>query len=350
MRRLRSPGTRRRPRRSVSTKPTRDPGSRQAGRLRGARSRPAGVRSHDHPGHRCAHDRRRRRRRVRSLTMSGPFRAGASRSPRCRVLRSVSPLWSHVTSCAPAWRRDRARRPLRPRRRVPRCGRADSWELAHPRRGERWAAALLGTVLYATQASLFFAAVERGSAGLATVLFYTYPAMVIGAEAMLTRKMPQRTFLYAVILAAAGTVLVAVSGSEISFSAAVFAFALAAAALFCVYLVVSARYLAHTDRFVASCWVTGGALCRYRGAGRGWRWAGDPGCSLARARRRRPRDRLRVRRAARGAATYRPRAHRRGAQHRDRRRGRLRSADPRRRRSAPSRCSARWRSSSRPRG
>jgi drug/metabolite transporter (DMT)-like permease len=128
-----------------------------------------------------------------------------------------------------------------------------------PARGERWAAALLGTALYSTQASLFFAAVERGSAGLATVLFYTYPAMVIGTEAMLARRMPQRTFLYAVILAAAGTVLVAVSGSEISFSAAVLVFALAAAALFCGYLVVSARYLAHTDRFVASCWVTGGA-------------------------------------------------------------------------------------------
>ncbi len=110
-----------------------------------------------------------------------------------------------------------------------------------PVRGERWAAALLGTVLYATQASLFFAAVERGSAGLATVLFYTYPAMVIGTEAMLTRRAPDRTFVYAVILAGAGTFLVAASGSEISFSVAVLAFALAAAALFCVYLVVSSR-------------------------------------------------------------------------------------------------------------
>jgi len=128
-----------------------------------------------------------------------------------------------------------------------------------PAPGERLAAALLGTALYATQASLFFAAVERGSAGLATVLFYTYPAMVVGTEAMLTRTPPDRSFVFAVGLAALGTISVALSGSDVSFSGAVLAFALAAAGLFCVYLVLSARYLARTDRVVASMWVTGGA-------------------------------------------------------------------------------------------
>ena len=117
-----------------------------------------------------------------------------------------------------------------------------------PARAERLAAALLGTVLYATQASLFFVAVERGSAGLATVLFYTYPAMVVGTEAMLTRTPPDRSFVFAVGLATLGTISVALSGSEVSFSGAVLAFALAAAGLFCLYLVLSALYRAHRPR------------------------------------------------------------------------------------------------------
>jgi drug/metabolite transporter (DMT)-like permease len=44
-----------------------------------------------------------------------------------------------------------------------------------PARGERVAAALLGTLGYAFEASLFFAGLERGSAAAVTVLFYAYP-------------------------------------------------------------------------------------------------------------------------------------------------------------------------------
>jgi len=128
-----------------------------------------------------------------------------------------------------------------------------------PAPGERLAAALLGTVGYAFESSLFFAGLERGSAAAVTVLFYAYPVGVALIEIGLrwTRLTPR--LAAALVGGGLGTAVVVVAGADVSVTTTGILFALGAAGSFALYLLASDRLLVRTDNVVRAAWVSTGA-------------------------------------------------------------------------------------------
>jgi drug/metabolite transporter (DMT)-like permease len=114
---------------------------------------------------------------------------------------------------------------------------------------------------YAAQAGLFFSALERIDAGLASLLLYAYPALVTVAAFALGRERPDRRRVGALVLASAGVALVLAGGGTGDLDALGAALALGAAVAYTVYIVASDR-LARTTPAVpfAASVVTGAAL------------------------------------------------------------------------------------------
>src|SRR3954452_3223501 len=139
---------------------------------------------------------------------------------------------------------------------------------------------------YAAQAGLFFSALERIDAGLASLLLYIYPALVTLGAFALGRERPDRRRVGALALASAGVVLVLAGGGTGELDAVGAALALGAAGAYTVYILASDRMAATTAPvpFAASV-VTGGG-------------GGFAGAARVRGgRRRRGGRRLRRRRA-----------------------------------------------------
>ena len=74
------------------------------------------------------------------------------------------------------------------------------------------AGAALGLFGYSVQAGLYFGALERIDAGLASLLLYAYPAFVTVAAIALRRESPSRRKLGALGLASGGVALVLLGG------------------------------------------------------------------------------------------------------------------------------------------
>src|SRR5215210_1825496 len=119
---------------------------------------------------------------------------------------------------------------------------------------------LLG-LWYAAQAGLFFSALERIDAGLASLLLYAYPALVTLAAFALGRERADRRRVGALALASAGVALVLAGGGTGELDALGAALALGAAVAYTVYILASDRMAATTPpvAFAASV-VTGAAL------------------------------------------------------------------------------------------
>jgi drug/metabolite transporter (DMT)-like permease len=122
------------------------------------------------------------------------------------------------------------------------------------------AGGLLG-LWYAAQAALFFSALERIDAGLASLLLYVYPALVTLGAFALGRERPDRRRAGALALASAGVVLVLAGGGTGELDALGAALALGAAGAYTVYILASDRMAATTPPvpFAASV-VTGAAV------------------------------------------------------------------------------------------
>src|SRR4051812_844353 len=114
---------------------------------------------------------------------------------------------------------------------------------------------------YAAQAGLFFSALERIDAGLASLLLYIYPALVTLGAFALGRERPDRRRVGALALASAGVVLVLAGGGTGELDAVGAALALGAAGAYTVYILASDRMAATTAPvpFAASV-VTGAAV------------------------------------------------------------------------------------------
>jgi drug/metabolite transporter (DMT)-like permease len=128
-----------------------------------------------------------------------------------------------------------------------------------PAPGERLRVLLLGAVGYAGEATLFFMALERGTAASAALLFYAYPVMVTLAELALGWSRVRPRVLVALAVSSAGTVLVVASGDELGISTAGMVFALLAAAAFGAYLLACTRLLHRSDQLARAAWVAVGA-------------------------------------------------------------------------------------------
>ena len=108
------------------------------------------------------------------------------------------------------------------------------------------AGAALGLFGYAVQAGLYFGALERIQAGLASLLLYAYPAFVTVATIALRRESPTRRKLGALGLASGGVVLVLAGGGAGELDLLGAGMALGSAAFYTVFILASDRVAAHT--------------------------------------------------------------------------------------------------------
>lgn len=123
-----------------------------------------------------------------------------------------------------------------------------------PARGETLAVLVLGGVIYAAEAALFYAALGRGSAGAVTLVFYAYPAIVAAIEIVSGELRPDPTLAVALGAAAGGTALIVGTASEVAITPAGAALALAAATLYATYLVGARRFVRSTPPLTAAAW------------------------------------------------------------------------------------------------
>ena len=108
------------------------------------------------------------------------------------------------------------------------------------------AGAALGLFGYSVQAGLFFGALERIDAGLASLLLYAYPAFVTVAAIALRRESPSRRKLGALGLASGGVALVLVGGGPGELDLVGAGMAIGSALLYTFYILVSDRVAERT--------------------------------------------------------------------------------------------------------
>lgn len=97
----------------------------------------------------------------------------------------------------------------------------------------------LGAVGYATQATLYFSALQRIDASLVALVLYTYPALVTVAAAALGREALTPGRLAALVVASAGTVLVLLGAGGFSVDRTGVALAFGAAVTYTGYILVA---------------------------------------------------------------------------------------------------------------
>ena len=128
-----------------------------------------------------------------------------------------------------------------------------------PLPGERIGVVLLGALGYAAESTLFFMGLERGTVAAVTLLFYAYPALVTVYELATGMSQPRRAPLLTLALSAAGIVLIVGTGSSLSISGVGILCALAAAAAFAAYLIISHRVVHRSHAMPVAAWTALGA-------------------------------------------------------------------------------------------
>ena len=118
---------------------------------------------------------------------------------------------------------------------------------------------MLGAVGYAGEAALFYLALQRGSAGAVSLLFYAYPAIVTLLEVVLRLRPPRLLAFGVVALSTAGSFLVVATGDRVSITPAGIGFALGAATSFACYLLLSQRLVPASPPAVVGAHVATGA-------------------------------------------------------------------------------------------
>ncbi|GIU99384.1 MAG: permease [Actinomycetota bacterium] len=128
-----------------------------------------------------------------------------------------------------------------------------------PARGEgRWIG-VLAVAGYAVESALFFAAAEHGTAAAVTLLFFTYPVFVTLVSWALGGGAPARLTTTALVLAVAGTALVAATGAGLAIDGVGVLFALGAALTYTGYLLGADAALRRTHPMTSAMWVSAGA-------------------------------------------------------------------------------------------
>ena len=117
----------------------------------------------------------------------------------------------------------------------------------------------LGAIGYATQASLYFSALQRIDASLVALVLYTYPALVTLAAALLGRERLTRARSAAVLVASGGTLLVLIGAGGMRFDVLGVAMAFGAAVTYTGYILVADTVVHGLPPVVLSAWVMTGA-------------------------------------------------------------------------------------------
>ena len=100
---------------------------------------------------------------------------------------------------------------------------------------------LLGALLYAPQAALFFTGLQRLPASVAVLLLYVYPVLVAAFDWAFNRRLPDRRTVVALILAIAGVALTLVPQSTAPIDPIAALLVLASATGLAVYIILSER-------------------------------------------------------------------------------------------------------------
>lgn len=120
----------------------------------------------------------------------------------------------------------------------------------------------MGSVGYAVQATLFFAALARIAASLTGLLLYLYPALVTVGAVLLGRHRATRLTVIGLTTALAGTVLI-VGLPAGRLDALGVSLGLAAAFWYAGYILIGEQVLADVDPMVTSVYVTAGAALSF---------------------------------------------------------------------------------------
>jgi drug/metabolite transporter (DMT)-like permease len=144
----------------------------------------------------------------------------------------------------------------------------------------------LGLVAYSPESGLFFGALTRLHASLASLLLYVYPSFVVAGALLLGRERVTRRRLAALASATAGVALVLAGGGAGRVDVVGVALALAAALSYAGYILAADRVTPGADPLAMAGAVTTGAAVAFAGAalvsGRltldfsaaGWGWVG----------------------------------------------------------------------------
>jgi drug/metabolite transporter (DMT)-like permease len=125
------------------------------------------------------------------------------------------------------------------------------------------AALAMGAVGYATQAGLFFLALERMDASLLALVLYTYPAFVLVGAVLLRREKATRKRVLALVAALSGTVLVLAGAGGGAVDALGVAMGVGAALAYTTYILVGDKVLAGTPPLALSALVCSGATATF---------------------------------------------------------------------------------------
>jgi len=126
-------------------------------------------------------------------------------------------------------------------------------------------AGLMGLLGYSVQAGVFFLALTRIEAGLASLLLYAYPALVTVAAIALRRERADRRRVGALTVATTGVALVLVggglSGDAIDVAGALLA--LASGVIYTIFILTSDRVARDTSALAFSAAVCGGCAITF---------------------------------------------------------------------------------------
>ena len=136
--------------------------------------------------------------------------------------------------------------------------------LVRPRpapRGRAPAGLTLMGVLYFVQGACYFASVDRGSPGLAALLLYVYPALVVLLGIVVLGESPRRGVLLATATALAGTAMI-IGPTVADGNPAAILFGLTTAFTYSTYIIIGSRVLGTVDPIWSSVVIMGtAALC-----------------------------------------------------------------------------------------
>jgi drug/metabolite transporter (DMT)-like permease len=118
---------------------------------------------------------------------------------------------------------------------------------------------VLGGLGYGGEAGLYFLGLENGSATAVTLIFYSYPAIVTVAAAVLGRE-PLRAFaVVALAVTSLGIILLVLPGGGVSISTAGVVFSLGAAVVFSCYLILGEGVLSEVSALTGAAMTVLGA-------------------------------------------------------------------------------------------
>lgn len=122
---------------------------------------------------------------------------------------------------------------------------------------------LMGAIGYATQAGLFFLALERMDASLLSLLLYTYPALVTVAAIAIGREEATRFRLVALGVASLGTALVLLGAGTGALDPLATVMALGASVAYTAYILCGDRVVAGVPPLALASLVTAGATVTF---------------------------------------------------------------------------------------